>query len=66
MEELTIEQIITFVTSGGMWIAFFWLYTQEKKAHQQTREQYRADLREIGELHQPLRKPSAEDKEAPV
>ncbi len=49
-----IEQIRALIQDFGIWIVFAWMYVQEKKAHQLTREQYRDDLREIANLRQNL------------
>ncbi len=49
-----ITQIISIMQDFGIWIIFAWLYVQEKKSHQVTREQYREDLREIANLRHNL------------
>ncbi len=52
--EFDFSQVLDLVQSLGMWSIFAWLYLQEKKAHQTTREQYREDLREIANLRHNL------------
>jgi len=49
-----ITQILNIVQSAGMWVVFLYLYISEKKSHNETREQYRKDLREISGLRQSL------------
>jgi len=52
METVDFAQIVDLIQQLGIWIVFAWLYVNEKKAHQHTREQYREDLREIANLRQ--------------
>lgn len=54
METVDFAQIVNLLQDLGVWIIFAWLYVNEKKSHQHTREQYRADLREIANLRQNL------------
>gem|GEM_PF-1716904 len=54
MTEFDFSQLSNLVQDIGIWILFAYLYLQEKKAHQATREQYRADLREIAGMRQAL------------
>lgn len=54
MTEIDFAQIIDLIQQLGIWIVFAWLYVNEKKAHQHTREQYRDDLREIANLRSNL------------
>jgi len=49
-----ITQVLNIVQSAGMWVVFLYLYVSEKKSHNETREQYRKDLREISGLRQNL------------
>lgn len=49
-----VNQIRALIQDFGIWAVFFYLYVQEKKAHQLTRDQYREDLREIANLRQNL------------
>lgn len=50
----TITQILNLVQSAGMWVVFLYLYISEKKAHNETRKDYRNDLREVSGLRQNL------------
>lgn len=52
MSEVDFAQIIDLIQNWGVWVIFAWLYINEKRAHQLTREQYREDLREIAGLRQ--------------
>ena len=54
MTEVDLSKIIDLIQQLGIWIVFAWLYVNEKKAHQVTRDQYREDLREIANLRQNL------------
>jgi len=47
----TFKTIIDLIQSFGIWIVFFWLYYNEKRAHEETRQQYRNDLREVAGFH---------------
>lgn len=47
-------QISNLIQDIGIWAMFAWLYVQEKKAHNQTRNQYREDLREIAGMRQSM------------
>jgi len=53
-ETFDFSQLMNLIQDFGMWMVFAWLYVQEKKAHQTTREQYRDDLREIANLRSNL------------
>ncbi|GEM_PF-2080099 len=54
MENVDIDAVANLIQNLGLWAIFTWLYIQEKKAHQLTREQYRDDLREIANLRSNL------------
>lgn len=56
VETDTINQLTSLIKDFGIWIVFAWLYIQEKKAHQVTRDQYREDLREIANLRSNLQR----------
>lgn len=58
-----LNQIRALVQDFGIWIIFAWLYIQEKKAHQLTRDQYREDLREIANLRSNLQRVQAYARE---
>lgn len=51
-----IKNLLDLVQSFGIWIVFMYLYINEKKAHEQTRVEYRQDLREIAGLRQNLQR----------
>jgi hypothetical protein len=53
-ENPDITQIANLIQDFGIWILFAWLYVQEKKAHNDTRVQYREDLREIAGMRQSM------------
>lgn len=42
-----VTTVLDLIQSFGFWIVFFWLYYSEKKSHEDTRKQYRNDLREV-------------------
>ncbi len=62
--EFDFSQVLDVVQSLGLWSIFAWLYLQEKKAHQTTREQYREDLREIANLRSHLKPIHTNDRQA--
>ncbi len=52
--DLDVEAITNLIQNLGLWAIFTWLYIQEKKAHDLTREKYVNDLREIAGMRQNL------------
>lgn len=49
-------KLVDLAQSFGIWIVFMYLYISEKRAHEQTRMEYRQDLREIAGLRQNLQR----------
>lgn len=49
-------KLVDLAQSFGIWIVFMYLYISEKRAHEQTRLEYRQDLREIAGLRQNLQR----------
>lgn len=50
------KTLVDLAQSFGIWIVFMYLYISEKRAHEQTRREYRDDLREIAGLRQNLQR----------
>lgn len=51
MTELDFSQITGFVQDVGIWVLFAWLYVQEKKAHEASRQRYDIQLQELRMRH---------------
>lgn len=54
MDNADFQQVSNLIQDLGIWILFAWLYINEKKAHNETRKQYREDLREIAGMRQSM------------
>lgn len=46
-----VSAIVDIVGAFGQYIVFLYLYISEKRAHENTRRQYRNDLRTIAKMH---------------
>lgn len=65
MEEL--QAISGMIGDVGIWVAFFYLFIDERKRHQATREAYRDDLRSAAGFGALLRHPASQhDTQPPV
>jgi len=69
MEQAQFEVLMSIVQSVGMWAVFAWLYITERKAHDETRQRWLDDLRDVAGLKASLRRemdngsrPSTESK----
>lgn len=58
MEEL--QSIISMIGDVGIWAVFFYLFIDERKSHEATREAHREDLRDVAGLRQQLRHPATQ------
>lgn len=47
MTDTDFQMLTNLIQDIGVWILFAWLYIQEKREHNETRSQYRHDLREF-------------------
>jgi len=56
MENEVVAVIEGLVQTVGMWGVFAVLFLQERKAHDNTRQKWNDDLREIAGLTHPLKK----------
>lgn len=57
MDEL--QGITAMIGDVGIWVAFFYLFVAERKAHEKTREAYRDDLRAAAGFGAVMRHPAA-------
>lgn len=55
-----IQQIAAMIGDVGIWVAFLYLFIDERKRHQATREAYRDDLRSAAGFGALLRHPAAQ------
>ena len=53
MEDFAV--IIDLLREFGLWIVFAWLYSTERKAHNETRHAYFEDLRDLAGVKPSLR-----------
>lgn len=53
-----LDNLYSIVQSIGMWAVFAWLYINERNAHEDTRQRWVDDLRELASLKKPLILPS--------
>lgn len=58
-----LSQIGALVQQFGLWALFAWLFTHERAAHQETRQKWIDDLREIAGLKKRLRLDNEHDSE---
>lgn len=42
-----LAQVVDLLAQFGQWAVFLWLFLRELRAHEQTRREHLADLREI-------------------
>jgi len=56
MEQAQFEVLMSIVQSVGMWAVFAWLYITERKAHDDTRQRWLDDLRDIAGLKASLKR----------
>lgn len=64
MEELQV--ILGMIGDVGIWVVFAYLFLDERKRHEMTREAYRDDLRDIGGLRTQLRHPASQQDTQPL
>ena len=63
MDELQV--ITSMIGDVGIWVAFLYLFIDERKGHERTREAYRDDLRSAAGFGALLRHPAAQPDTQP-
>jgi hypothetical protein len=58
-----LSQIASLAQQFGLWVLFAWLFANERSSHQETRQKWIDDLREISGLKPTLRRDSQHDNE---
>jgi len=53
MEDVSV--VIDLIREFGLWVVFAWLYSTERKTHNETRHAYFEDLRDLAGVKQTLR-----------
>lgn len=61
MDNQSIEVISNLVQTIGLWAVFAWLFVQERAAHNETRQKWLDDIREIAGLRTALRRDNRDD-----
>jgi len=64
MDEL--QGLTGMIGDVGIWVAFFYLFVAERKAHERTREAYRDDLRSAAGFGTLLRHPASQQDTQPA
>jgi hypothetical protein len=64
MDEL--QGILGMVGDAGFWVVFAYLFINERKAHERTREAYRDDLRSAAGFGALLRHPASQQDTQPL